>query len=143
MKKYLFLLCFALSSLFVSAQTGKVVVNSKGEVLGRYVKTNAKTYTVCEQDDYDVPKAGNHIETWSAAKGQGIVYRSGSINGTINVRKAPNASSPVIAKIVDPEGVPDTYPCLGKVDSWYKIRINGKIGYLRADLAEWDTIDTF
>ncbi len=39
--------------------------------------------------------------------------------------------------------VPETFPCLGKVNGWYKIRINGKVGYVREDLAEWDGICTF
>lgn len=42
----------------LSAQSMKMVVDSKGEVVGRLVRTNATTYTVSTQEDVDVPKAG-------------------------------------------------------------------------------------
>ena len=112
--------------------------------MGRLVKVNAKTYTVSVQDDYDVPKAGNHVEVFSAAKGQGIVYRDLERRGNINVRKGPSTKTAVIAKIPDCEGMlPDAYDCLGIVKGWYKINIDGKIGYVRADLMEWDGMCTF
>ena len=127
----------------MNAQSMKVVVDGKGEVVGRYVKTNATTYTVSVQDDYDVPKACNHVEVFSAEKGQGIVYRHPDRVGNLNVRKGPSTKTAVIAKIPDFDGVPDVYDCLGKVKGWYKIRIDGKIGYVRADLMEWDAMCTF
>ena len=65
----------------LSAQSMKVVVSGEGEVLGRLVKTNTTTYSVCVQDDYDVPKAGNHVEVFSAEKGQGIA--SGALDAVI------------------------------------------------------------
>ena len=127
----------------LSAQSMKVVVSGEGEVLGRLVKTNATTYSVCVQDDYDVPKAGNHVEVFSAEKGQGIVYRHPDRVGNINVRKGPSTKTAVIAKIPDCEDLPEPYDCLGKVNGWYKINIDGKIGYVRADLMVWDAICTF
>ena len=128
---------------YLSAQSMKVVVSGEGEVLGRLVKTNATTYSVCVQDDYDVPKAGNHVEVFSAEKGQGIVYRHPDRVGNINVRKGPSTKTAVIAKIPDCEDLPEPYDCLGKVNGWYKINIDGKIGYVRADLMVWDAICTF
>ena len=127
----------------LSAQSMKVVVSGEGEVLGRLVKTNATTYSVCVQDDYDVPKAGNHVEVFSAEKGQGIVYRHPDRVGNINVRKGPSTKTAVIAKIPDCEDLPEPYDCLGKVNGWYKINIDGKTGYVRADLMVWDAICTF
>ncbi len=128
---------------YLSAQSMKVVVSGEGEVLGRLVKTNATTYSVCVQDDYDVPKAGNHVEVFSAEKGQGIVYRHPDRVGNINVRKGPSTKTAVIAKIPDFEDLPEPYDCLGKVNGWYKINIDGKTGYVRADLMVWDAICTF
>ena len=29
------------------------------------------------------------------------------------------------------------FDCLGKANGWYKIKINGKVGYVRADLVDW------
>ena len=87
----------------LSAQSMKVVVSGEGEVLGRLVKTNATTYSVCVQDDYDVPKAGTHVEVFSAEKGQGIVYRHPDRVGNINVRKGPGTKYPVVAQMTEEE----------------------------------------
>lgn len=143
MKKLILLFVCLLCCNMMNAQSMKMVVDSKGDVVGRYVKTNATTYTVDVQDTYDVPKAGNRVVTYSAAAGQGIVYRNQERKGNINVRKGPSTRHAVIGKIVEPDGVPDVYPCLGKVNGWYKIRFNGKVGYVREDMAEWDGMSTF
>ena len=143
MKKWILAAVMMMACCNLSAQSMKVVVSGEGEVLGRLVKTNATTYSVCVQDDYDVPKAGNHVEVFSAEKGQGIVYRHPDRVGNINVRKGPSTKTAVIAKIPDCEDLPEPYDCLGKVNGWYKINIDGKIGYVRADLMVWDAICTF
>lgn len=125
------------------AQSMKMVVDSKGEVVGRYVKTNANSYTVMVQDDYDVPKSGNKVVTFSAENGQGVIWQKNE--GTINVRSIPSTSGAIVCKITyDPgDGVPMTYDCLGKENGWYKINVDGKMGYVRQDLVEWDGMDTF
>lgn len=143
MKKLFLLFSYLLCCSIISAQSMKMVVDNKGNVVGRYVKTNATTYTVDVQDHGEVPKSGNRVVTYSAVAGQGIVYRNQARRGNINVRKGPSTSHTVIGKIVEPDGVPDTYPCLGKVNGWYKIRFNGKIGYVREDMVVWDGMDTF
>ena len=143
MKKWILAAVMMMACCYLSAQSMKVVVSGEGEVLGRLVKTNATTYSVCVQDDYDVPKAGNHVEVFSAEKGQGIVYRHPDRVGNINVRKGPSTKTAVIAKIPDCEDLPEPYDCLGKVNGWYKINIDGKTGYVRADLMVWDAICTF
>ena len=124
-----------------SAQSMKMVVDEKGEVVGRLVKINATTYTVSVQDDDDVPKKGNRVVTFRADKGQGIVYPKNG--GNINVRKSPTVKSPIVAKIPEFEDLPDAYDCLGKVNGWYKIKIDDKTGYVRADLMEWDGMCSF
>ena len=139
-------LAFVMASAAAMGQSMKMVVDSEGKVVGRYVSADATTYTVCVQDDVQVPKKGRSVVTFSAEKGQGIIYRDQSRTGNINVRKRPTVKSPVVAKIIDNtiEGyVPDTYPCLGKTNGWYKIRIDGKVGYVREDLVEWDGMNTF
>ena len=143
MKRLTLIFAILLACLGLNAQSMKMVVDSKGEVVGRYVKTNATTYTVCTQEDVDVPKAGHRIVVYRAEKGQGIVYRHPDRIGNINVRKGPSTKTAVIAKIPDCEDLPDPYDCLGKVNGWYKINIDGKIGYVRADLMSWDGICTF
>ena len=37
----------------------------------------------------------------------------------------------------------ECYDCLGKKNGWYKIKVDGKIGYVRADLMNWDGMCTF
>ena len=103
----------------------------------------ASVQQVKTQEDVDVPKAGHRVVVYSAAKGQGIVYRHPDRVGNINVRKGPSTKTAIIAKIPDCEDLPDPYDCLGKVNGWYKINIDGKIGYVRADLMCWDGICTF
>lgn len=120
----------------------KVIVNAKGEVLGRLIKENSNSYTVLTQDEYDVPKNGNKVVTYSPANGQGVVFSENP--GKINVRSTPSTSGSIVGKIVYEEGdLPETFKCLGKEDGWYKINFNGKTGYVRQDLVEWDAIDTF
>ena len=140
---------FLLSVLFLalgcvaSAQSMKMVVNSKGEPVGRYIKTNATTYTVGVQDDVEIPMEGNRVVTFCAENGQGVVFRDQTRKGNINVRKGPSTKTGVVAKIPETDGVPDVYDCLGKENGWYKIRIDGKVGYVRGDLVEWDGMSTF
>ncbi len=118
-----------------------MVVDGMGNVLGRLVKTNEDTYTVCSQDTYVVPQKGNSVVTYRARDGQGVVYTHRT---HVNVRQEPDTQASVIGQITYvKDKVPETYPCLGKSKGWYKISVNGKVGYVRHDLAEWDGIDTF
>lgn len=67
-----FLLTIALSFAFqVFPQSMKMVVDSAGNVVGRYVRTNADTYTVGVQDIFDVAKTGKRIVTFHAKKRTG------------------------------------------------------------------------
>lgn len=119
----------------------KMVIDSRGNVEGRYVRTNQTSYTVAVQDEIEVPKIGHKIVTYSAKDGQGIVYTR---RKNVNVRQQPDLNSPVICQITSKEGeIPQTYPCLGKTKGWYKIRIRGTEGYVRHDLAIWDGMDSF
>ena len=144
--QFILLVALVLVCLPSNAQSQKMVVDEHVEVVGRYVKTNETTYTIAVRDDTEVPKTGHRVVTFSAKDGQGVVYRDQSRTGNINVRKRPSTDAPVIAKIADNTisgYVPDCYDCLGKVNGWYKIRIDGKIGFVRSDLVEWDGMCTF
>ena len=119
----------------------KMVVDSRGNLVGRYVQTNQTTYTVSIQDEIEVPRLGHKIVEYSARNGQGVVY---TLRKNVNVRQQPDLKSPVICQITCKDGeMPQTYPCLGKTQGWYKIRIRGTEGYVRHDLAIWDSMDTF
>lgn len=143
-----FVLSIALVLVYVSsnAQSMKMVIDRQGEVVGRYVKTNKTTYTVEVQDDCEVPIKGHRVVTFNAKDGQGVVYRDQNRTGNINVRKRPSTDAPVVAKIADNTilgYVPDCYDCIGKINGWYKIRIDGKVGFVRSDLVEWDGMCSF
>lgn len=132
--------CFGM----MNAQSMKMVVNSRGNVVGRYVESGKSTYYISVQDVATVPKRGHRIVTFSAAKGQGVVFYDQSHTGNLNVRKSPSTNAPIVTQIPDPgDYVPDCYNCLGKVNGWYKVRVNGKVGYVRGDLLEWDGMCTF
>ena len=119
----------------------KMVTDSRGNVVGRYVRTNQTSYTVSVQDDVEVPKLGHKIVEYSARNGQGIVYTHRT---NVNVRTQPDLKSSVICQITTKAGeMPTAYPCLGKVHGWYKIRIRGTEGYVRHDLVIWDGMNTF
>ena len=144
MKKMVLLAFGLLLCIGMDAQSMRMVVDSNGDIVGRLVRINASTYTVDVQDTYDVPKAGNRVVTFKAENGQGIVYRKGERSGNINVRKGPSIKTAVVGKITEPDGVPDTFPCLGKKNGWYKIRLeNGTIGYVREDMVNWDGMSSF
>ena len=143
-----FVLSIALVLVYVSsnAQRMKMVIDKHGEVVGRYVKTNKTTYTVEVQDDGEVPIKGHRVVTFNAKDGQGVVYRDQNRTGNINVRKRPSTDAPVVAKIADNTilgYVPDCYDCIGKINGWYKISIDGKVGFVRSDLVEWDGMCSF
>ena len=124
-----------------SASRMKMVVDNRGNLVGRYVQTNQTSYTVNVQDDIEVPKLGHKIVEYSAKNGQGIVY---TLRKNVNVRTQPNLESTIICQITTKKGeTPTTYPCLGKTKGWYKISIKGKVGYVRHDLMEWDGMDSF
>ena len=143
MKRIFIIACLCMAAIAAGAQSMKVVVDNKGNVVGRYVATKANAYTVEVQDVCDVPKAGHKVVTFKAEDGQGVVCRNLDRTGRINVRKAPSKSSAVVAQIPDDGALPEPYPCLGKTNGWYKIRINGKVGYVREDMATWDGMCTF
>jgi len=144
MKKFLLFALLIMGFGMMNAQSMKMVVDRRGKVVGRYVKTNKTTYTVSVQDDYTVPKRGHRVVTFSAVRGQGIVYYNQERTGNLNVRKCPTKNSPVVTKITyNPDYVPDCYDCLGKKNGWYKVRVNGKLGYVRQDLLDWDGMCTF
>lgn len=142
MRRLLVLLISLAVGAVAFSQSMKMVVDSAGNVLGRYVSTNDSTYTVGVQDYGEVPKAGNRVVTFRAVDGQGIIWNK--THGRINVRSIPSTRGKIVGQIsYDEEIVPDTYNCLGKVNGWYKIGFNGSVGFVRADLCGWDGMDTF
>ena len=120
----------------------KVVVDEKtGEVVGRWIRTNADTYTVGVQDDVDVPRKGNKVVTYRASEGKGVVIAAGD---KVNVREQAGTTSKIIGAMYNKEGeLPDVFQCLGYKNGWFCIDFNGKKGYVSARFTYWDSICTF
>lgn len=136
MKNLLILSAAFLLSIGAHAQSEKVIVDSGGTPLGRYIRTNGDTYTGFAQDDFTVPKAGHKVVTYSAEAGQGMLTCKDF--GTVNVRITPSTDGTIIGRMIYEEGdIPECYPCLGKQWGWYKVRINNRVGYVRQDLVTW------
>lgn len=140
--KILFILLFSVMSATAFSQSMKVVVDSAGNVVGRYVRTNADTYTVGVQDIFNVSKSGKKVIKYKASKGQGVIWCKKV--GCVNVYSQKSKKAEIIGQLIYEDGyVPETYPCLGKKHGWYKIKINDMEGYVPDKLVEWDAIDTF
>ncbi|MBQ6278937.1 MAG: SH3 domain-containing protein, partial [Muribaculaceae bacterium] len=102
MKKFLLLALLLMGFSMMNAQSMKMVVNSRGNVVGRYVESGKSTYYISVQDVATVPKRGHRIVTFSAAKGQGVVFYDQSHTGNLNVRKSPSTNAPIVTQIPDP-----------------------------------------
>ena len=78
---------------------------------------------------------------WTPEKGKGFVVRRDGVKGNINVRKGPSTKTAIVTTITEADGLKDypdnAFDCLGKSNDWYKIKIKGKVGYVRQDLVEW------
>ena len=125
-----------------SQNSMKVVVSNDGMLVGRYVRQTATTYIANPVDwEEEVPKKGYRVEIWTPEKGKGFVVRRPGVKGNINVRKGPSVNTAVVTKITEADGEKDypdcAFDCLGKVKGWYKIRIQGLVGFVRQDLVEW------
>lgn len=120
----------------------EVVIDDQGAVAGKYLFSDGDHYIVEMQDYAEVPVAGHRKVTYSAENGQGVIY---TLRSRVNVRESPTTQSAVVTVMPTPgDGMaPETFPCLGKTDEWYNIRINGKEGYVREDLVEWDFQNRF
>lgn len=130
---------------------GKVVVDKDGNS-SRYLADTDDGYLVLVQDYGVVPREGARVEEYSAENGQGIVYLNEDTKAA-NVRMSPTKNSKVLCVIKDEEGeLPNVYNCLGMAEQrlsdgtsklWFKIKVNGKVGYVSRDLMRWDSICTF
>lgn len=118
------------------------VVSDEGILVGAYLFTDGDRYIVEIQDYAEVPVAGHHLVTFSAEAGEGVVY---TYRTKVNVRMSPTTNSAVVAVMPSvEEGMePESFPCLGKEDGWFKISIHGKVGYVREDLVTWSYVDLF
>ena len=130
------------------ANTGKVVVTDDGWE-GRYLADAGDNYFAETQEYSLVPKREARVELREAAKGQGFVYLKSDIRKA-NVREEPSMKGKVLFTIDNYEDeIPEYYPCLGYVSHkeadgfykwWYKVEVDGRIGYISEKLLLWDSV---
>ncbi len=147
MKRAMYLLVFVMLGVVTAhAQMEnrmKVVVSKDGALVGRFVRETATTYVAnpVDWEEEVSKKEGYRVEVWTPEKGKGFVVRGEGIKGNINVRKGPSTKTAMVAQITEEDSMKDypdfAFDCLGKTKGWYKIRIKGKVGYVRQDLVEW------
>ena len=128
--------------------SGQVVIDAKGNKY-RYLADCGDSYFVSVQDYCLVKKQGCRIVPYMAEKGQGWLTINTDNAQCVNVRQRPTSKSKVICTICANEGeLLECYPCLGLVTNaangylWFKVKVNGKTGYVRQDLMTWDALCT-
>ena len=131
-----------------NSNAGRVVIEKDGRE-SRYIADSGDNYFVEVQDYGLVPKAGARVEHREAREGQGFVCLKGEIRRA-NVRQGPSMKAKVLFTIDNPEGeIPESYPCLGFVSHkeangfykwWYKVDVDGRIGYISENIVIWDSI---
>ena len=135
------------------ATEAKVVVAPEGTgadrdmIDYRYIADAGDYYFIAASDYGLVPKAGARVETRRAEDGQGYVCLNYDVKRG-NVRQSPSLKSKVVCTLKNEYDIPDAYPCLGYVSvktepdglykQWYKINVDGKVGYISADISTWD-----
>lgn len=126
-----------------SHNAAEVVVDAEtNEVIGRYVSETATDYVIEVQDQVPVNKAGKKKVFVCAAAGQGIVYPADF--GMLNVKEKACAQSKTIATFAYKEGeLPECFPCLGIESQYYKVKFDGKIGFVPVQSMHWDSMNTF
>lgn len=98
MRKIILGMFAAIAAFNAYSQYEVVVVDSNGEFAGRYVKTNANTYTALFQDDMEVSKANHRLVVFSAENGQGSLTCANP--GTVNVRSTLRHQEPRLALLL-------------------------------------------
>jgi len=145
MKRLVLFLMVLLACLTANAQRLNrltVVVSDEGSLVGRFVRETDSTYVANPLDwEEEVPKVGYKVVVWTPENGNGFVVRRDGVTGNINVRKGPSTRTSVVAKITEADSQKDypenTFKCLGKTDKWFKVKVKGKVGYVREDLVSW------
>lgn len=120
-----------------------VVINKKtNKVLGRYEGETAKEYRASLQDEVRVLKSRARLELRSAATGEGYVW---PLNyGSLTIKRSPAGYGTPLGHLTYEEGaLPDVLPCTGFTDGHYRVIIDGTYGYIEADSAQWDVLNTF
>lgn len=126
----------------LAAATGMEVAFLPDGHVARILREDADTYLCEVQDTFTVRKSDVRVELWSAANGRGVVFLKH--NGKFPAYSEPDSNSSIVAYLMAEDGyVPETYPCLGLCDGWFKIDVGGKTAYIETGFVIWDATDTF
>lgn len=125
---------------------GWVVEDDHHKLVGNYLGTCGDDYLVEVQDYGLVPRKGHSLVYYRAEDGRGWLVIDASRYKAVNLRQQPSNKSPVVGTITcDGDGIPEAYPCLGRVNDldrslykyWYRVRVGNKTGYVNASLMLW------
>ena len=126
----------------LASATGMKVAFLQDGFVARVLREEDDTYLCDIQDTFHVRKSDVKVELWTAADGKGIVYLKHS--GKRPAYSEPDRNAAVVADLMLEKGyLPETYPCLGLEDGWFKIDVDGKQAFIQAEYVCWDAINTF
>lgn len=137
------------NAMNLHSTSAKVAVANTGKEIARYLADSGDCYFIEVQDYAMANKSDWHIETYDAAKGQGWITIDSDVARKVNIRKRPSTKSAIIGTVEDhPEEMPEALPCLGLAtakdgSTWFKVKADGKRGYIRSDLMTWDAINSY
>lgn len=141
-----------LDSVMNRWHTSSKVVVSHNKTEYRYIAECANSYLVKSKDYLTIPKEKSKITEYSAEKGQGWVSTDTALASKVNIRQQPSIKSKVIGTIsatTNPNDSSNSYPCLGitkdlhsndDITQWFKIKKNGKIGYVSQRVTKWTAL---
>ncbi len=137
------------NAYYVHRKQAKVVIDKQGNV-SRYLADCGDSYLVDVQDYGLVKKSEGRIEEYSAEQGKGFLVLADDVVKTrVNVRQRPVEGSKKIGSIAyRPGEIPEVFPCLGYIYEkdkgyWFKLKVNGKIGYVAEQFMIWDAINSY
>ncbi len=137
------------NAYYVHRKQAKVVIDKHGNV-SRYLADCGDSYLVDVQDYGLVKRSEGRIEEYSAEQGKGyLVLADDVVKTRVNVRLRPVEGSKKIGSIAyRPGEIPEVFPCLGYVYEkdkgyWFKLKVNGKTGYVAEQFMIWDAINSY
>lgn len=129
------------TTMFYDEETGTVdnMPDSLPPGYYHYQGETKEYYLVCLGQDgpYTIPRKDAKIITWTAAAGHGFILMCNEMHSTVLMKSMPTDDSKTMESFPDPDGIPDYADCLAVCGEWYKVRFEGKIGYVKRAESEW------
>lgn len=129
-------------TMYYDEESGKVGDVSDNLAPGyyNYQGETKEYYLVCLGQDgpYTIPRKDAEIITWTAAEGHGYVLMRNEKHSTVLMKAEPADDSQTIKSFPDPDGIPECAECLAVSGEWYKVKFEGKTGYVKRTECEWN-----